>query len=370
LSVLLGQGIAHAQDACVALIQNAMYDTISNSNYQQSNSQARNSFCSWYSSYRQQNTGASANVGIPIGDIPVNIGGSYTYGSADSLYKAMCQSSASASASDSSFADVEKYVDRYAAQAFDNCIKAEQQGLKGTAFISDDSSVFNLDLIYQPPAGVSTGTTIQSISISPADAFSCPNPTIGQDVRTYVGQNQGFKNVYASLSCSRTLLPTPINVGSQPVSAKAGMISINTDAGSYTQIFKAIPAPDPLTDTEKVMSAMPIGAIIAWVGGDAPKGWRVCDGTNGTPDLNHRIPRGTLAPGELRAKAGAPDHTHGYSGKVSVPSGAPNDHVVQDGGSPLGVPGWDHIHTYGGDTGGASNPLPEVTYVMFIMKYQ
>jgi hypothetical protein len=346
-----------------------MYDTITTSSSQQTNSQLRSNFCSWYSSYRTQHSGASASVGIPIGDIPVSFGGSYTFGSADALNQAMCQSSSSINANDGRFQNVQQFIDPNAAQAFQSCITAEQHGLSGTAFIADDSSVFNLQLIYTPPPGTQGGTTIQSVAIIPPDAFTCPNPTTGTDIRSLVGQVHQFNNVSASLSCQRNFLSTPIVVGAQSVAAKSGIISINTDAGSFTQQFRAIPASNPLSNTAQVMAAFPRGTILAWAGqlSNIPQGWRLCDGTNGTPNLNHRFPLGTLAPGEVLMQVGLPNHSHAYSGTTSVPHGIDNPDVVQHHPAGLNVKGTDHTHTFGGQTDMQPN-LPESTYVMFIMR--
>lgn len=34
------------------------------------------------------------------------------------------------------------------------------------------------------------------------------------------------------------------------------------------------------------------GVIVLWRGDLAPEGWRICDGTDGTPDLRAQVPRG------------------------------------------------------------------------------
>src|ERR1700683_1792736 len=153
------------------------------------------------------------------------------------------------------------------------------------------------------------------------------------------------------------------------IAAKSEMISIHTDAGSFTQSFRAIPAANPLTDTAEVMAALPAGTIFAWAGPIAqiPQGWRLCDGTNGTPNLNHRFPLGTLAPGEVLQQIGTASHSHDFSGTTSRPNGVDNVHVVQNGNASLTVKGTDHTHTFGGQTDVQPN-LPLSTYVMFIMK--
>lgn len=71
---------------------------------------------------------------------------------------------------------------------------------------------------------------------------------------------------------------------------------------------------------------VPKGGIIMWSGSisDIPKGWALCDGTNGTPNLQNRFVLGAgdlYEPNEtggVRSKtlstANLPSHTHSLSG--------------------------------------------------------
>lgn len=40
------------------------------------------------------------------------------------------------------------------------------------------------------------------------------------------------------------------------------------------------------------LESLPTGLIVLWRGDKAPAGWRVCDGTDGTPDLSAHLPKG------------------------------------------------------------------------------
>ena len=40
------------------------------------------------------------------------------------------------------------------------------------------------------------------------------------------------------------------------------------------------------------VDAAPTGLIVLWRGDKAPEGWRVCDGTDDTPDLTAHVPKG------------------------------------------------------------------------------
>jgi len=379
--------VTQAQDACIALLNSGIYDTISSSTSQSSNQQVRAKFCSWYSSYRTQNSGASANATIPIADIPIGIGGSYTYGSADALSQAVCQDNSSLANSNNVFTNAARYIDPNAAAAFSACVTAEQHGIRAQALISDDNTLFNIDLSYSPPEGQQNGATVTSVQMLPPDAFDCPTPMNGgTDVRSLVGQNGALKNVNVSLTCQRKVLNPPQMIGTVLTSAESGIVAIHTSAGSFTQFFPAIPAPNPLTDTQKIMAALPVGTILVWDRplSDIPQGWHLCDGTNGTVNLIDRIPMGIPTIGEPaggppsgspddtalgRANEGALTHTHSFTHGQATDKESQGG-VRQDphpgGGQWVGSAG--HTHPLSGVVTDSASSLPPVTRVIFIQK--
>ena len=115
--------------------------------------------------------------------------------------------------------------------------------------------------------------------------------------------------------------------------------------------------------------ALPSGTIVAWLG-DAtkiPQGWLLCDGTNGSPNLNHSYVIGTISMAELGGLVGQPNHSHAFSGTTGTYNGAHNDNLVQNSSAPAGCPGYDHTHNYSGQTDTQSN-LPPSVYLLHIMK--
>ena len=77
------------------------------------------------------------------------------------------------------------------------------------------------------------------------------------------------------------------------------------------------------------VSFLPKGSIIAWNGTTAPKGWALCDGRNGTPNLKGRFiyGYGASSGNKLHNRGGsethklnineAPSHNHGVSATMS-----------------------------------------------------
>jgi len=124
-----------------------------------------------------------------------------------------------------------------------------------------------------------------------------------------------------------------------------------------------------------LLNSVPIGTILPWIPTDSlplpPKGWKVCDGANGTPDLEGRFLLGVRHINKTQNKGGIADipnqgnHNHGGA-TTSVNS---NRIAYDRGGDNNGV--WfDHSHGIQGDGGhnhGGDNHPPYFT-VIFIIK--
>lgn len=61
-----------------------------------------------------------------------------------------------------------------------------------------------------------------------------------------------------------------------------------------------------VTDT---FNQLPKGIIVAWQGTDLPKGWALCNGSNGTPDLAGRFVLGVGGNDKIGSIGGARTHT-------------------------------------------------------------
>jgi hypothetical protein len=96
---------------------------------------------------------------------------------------------------------------------------------------------------------------------------------------------------------------------------------------------------------------VPIGSIIMWGGVSIPTNWYLCDGTNGTPDLQDKFIVGKSATKAINTTGGSADavvvshaHTASSSGFVNINSGTENAaHAHTFTTSTANV---DHLHAY------------------------
>jgi len=107
---------------------------------------------------------------------------------------------------------------------------------------------------------------------------------------------------------------------------------------------------------------IPAGLIAMWSGTlvTIPTGWKLCDGTLGTPDLRSQFIKGAAAATNPGVTGGATLHTP--AGTLGPPSATVNFSTLL-GGTPAGS--GTHVHTF---TGTAANYEPAFFSLAFIMK--
>jgi len=112
-----------------------------------------------------------------------------------------------------------------------------------------------------------------------------------------------------------------------------------------------------------IINELPKGTILGWYGTALPsKEWQICDGTNGTPDLIFKFPRGSDFKG--RAHFGGKDKED-LTFKTGAVSDATHEYGISDGGSnPPAAMGTDHYHS----ASITIDTIPSYTQIVYIMK--
>lgn len=131
--------------------------------------------------------------------------------------------------------------------------------------------------------------------------------------------------------------------GDLPVSSGANTMS-RLPAGSNTQIIES-----DLAQAEKMKNSwafVPVGGIILWSGalGSLPSNWQLCDGTNGTPNLQNRFvigAGGAYNPGNTGG-ANSLNLQHNHSGSTTSSAGT---HSHTQGATGAGTSHTHNIHT-------------------------
>lgn len=121
-------------------------------------------------------------------------------------------------------------------------------------------------------------------------------------------------------------------------------------------------------DEKSAYKSLPKGSIIGWgLKSEIPKGWVVCDGSNGTPDLSNRFAYGTQKTSEVGDTIGTENHKHSFSSSTDPMTDDDLAKGVKGGLQKMGDERHTHNHTVKGNTDTQSN-IPPGTKIVFIMK--
>lgn len=126
-------------------------------------------------------------------------------------------------------------------------------------------------------------------------------------------------------------------------------------------------------------SIVPYGTIVLWYGAAAsvPGGWRICDGTGGTPDLRDRFVVGAGSTYAVNATGGATtiNIAHSHTADGTLATGTPSAQTTVDNDlavSTVAVSSDTHTHDVTGSTdtqlSATQSILPPYHALLYLMK--
>jgi hypothetical protein len=302
------------------------------------------------------NSSTSSDAGLNVGFAKISLGMSYADAKEfQRVYQTInCGTNSGATENYSTNTVIRKVASPELLRAYVDCKRLQSSGLLVDMSVRpDDKKVFVVDVKFTGAWGGTgaSGPKVKKVSFMP-NVISSREGSLQDGVELAKGQTY-------SMICERST-DIPITV------------YVETETGTFHADLP--PFTPPPTDQEKIMAAMPRGSILGWYDPTKfPKGWALCDGKNGTPDLNDRFPVGTTNNTVLGDKTGDASHQHTFSGKTDYPQnldGAEFDRYKNGGPHAMQKDGGQrvlHYHTYSGATQPASS-LPPATRIMFIMK--
>jgi hypothetical protein len=287
-----------AQDSCTALLQHGIYDKLAETGAASSRSKADEGICRAYHQYESDSTHADAS-GNYYEVISGN--GSFTGTQIKSLGEEMCEHH-STDNSASNYGQIDKQIISPAAvQAWSECTRNNLLST-ATIFKDTDQGTRGLTLSFHLASG-GNDATVNSVV---AENLQCTSPTLGPLINKDGTPIPLGLKAYG-LDCTRTISDAPFQSGSRKVYAESAHLNVDTSVGNITRDLPAILPEAPF-------NPIPFGTIVAWYSttGPIPAGWKLCDGTGGTPDLRDKFVRGT---GKYE-QVGSP----GGSDQLSIPS--------------------------------------------------
>ena len=184
-------------------------------------------------------------------------------------------------------------------------------------------------------------------------------------------------NTADKLSIARTISLTGDAIGSALFDGSAD-IAISVDVTNADNADTV----GGKTVEQLISAAMPVGSIILWSGNTStiPTNWKLCNGTNGTPDLRNRFVIGAGNSYGVGATGGEANHTLSVA---EIPShshasgGESNYNVMKNGNGELGYThyqeSWETVpmnSLSSSNTGGsqAHNNMPPYYALAYIQK--
>lgn len=336
---LFGQG-------CESLLMNGVFNTFNSYTGNYSSAEWHSFWCNGTVEKSKSTNSSNAILNVIVGEIPLGM----SFDDAKEfqrVYQSInCGSNSENTQNYSSNSVIQKVASPDILKAYVECKKLQSSGLIVDMSVRpDDNKVFVVAIKYTGAWTAGSGPKVRKVTFLP-NLISTRVGTLQDGIELTSEQSY-------SMVCERSA-EYPITV------------YVETEVGTFhSDLSPTLPPP---TDQDKVMNALPRGSIFGWFDPiKIPKGWALCDGTNGTPNLVNRVPLGTsLVANNIGVITGSANHTHLVSGKTAYDTKYRN---IRDGNRMAGESpnNMAHDHTFSVTSESAEN-MPPANRIMFIMK--
>ncbi|RQP21491.1 hypothetical protein DZC73_26590 [Albitalea terrae] len=325
------------------MLRDGVFNVFNNSSSKYSYDKWHQAWCSGVLKQSGSSSNSGANLSLGFEDVSVGIGFTDAKSFQEMYQQKFCGNNSRLTVDLSQESAFQKTADPSLIAGYNQCRKIETKGLETSFLVAPTQHVFTVSMRYSQAFENNSRPKVKSIGFLPKGAVRCTGSIVPPMYLTAS---------FNSLQCER-------------LKDSAISVFVDTELGAFTRDLPAV-VPPP-SDTERVLAALPRGAILAWGSRQRiPGGFHVCDGTAGTPDLRDRYAIGTDTEEKIGEQMGEARHSHSGTGTASMDitkhGWAPGAQFESEGNHT-----YRHTHPVSITTDERAN-YPPSTRVVYIMK--
>ena len=248
LTVAAGVSPAFAQDACVALLKNGIYNTYSETQQGASSSSISHKICSNYSLYKSNNLQLNSNGTY---NLVASGGEQFTKQEVEAIGQAMCSSNFSDADASNAIDNFSSVVSPTVTGAFNDCMKNEGEGLiVSTNYDPSSPLTVTIDAHYNRVGNGPNQNRVHAIKIVDNSSGKYPVTCTGP-LKSAADTNGLISSAVLTITCTRPVENDPSKafpiLGHLGGLAFPASVTIPTDIASIYFEWPAIYLPPPVS---------------------------------------------------------------------------------------------------------------------------
>jgi hypothetical protein len=338
--------VSASAQGCDMLLRDGVFNTFNKSGYSYGYDQWHQSWCNKVLSQSAGGSSTGLGVGVVLGDIPIGLSFSDAQDFQRMYQSDYCGGKDRTKVDLSQDNIVRKTADPSLIAGYTQCRAVENAGLI-TTFANDDANPrsFLISMRWVPP--VPSDAQVNVVAFAPKTVACQGDLARGGTIKP---------NTTKTMLCTRS-------------DDRAVTATVGSNAGVFYRTLADVTPPP--TDAQRVLGALPRGTILPWANKVAiPKGWQVCDGSNGTPNLVRQYIVGTASADSVGRFTGSETHTHQIVGNADgfhLMAFNPPTSFIHNSNGTQSNSFQSHGHDMNFTSGSGSSRAPGVS-LMFIMK--